>query len=312
MTRACNSTKEHRVVMPAGHCRTPWWSLMVVSVALCAGPTWAQTRVHNPNAQPKPKPAPTPPKPPAAPTSPASPSQPTSPTPTAPKPTPAPTTPTPAPQQSPAPTTPAPTPPANPTPSAPTSPLPTPNAGAAGASDSLRGLLMGRDVRAGTITIGRNGYPPVTLRVGNSAVITRDGEPAPFSELETGGRTAVPDAVIVSAAGAADGTLVAAKIKATSRDHFWYGRLTGLDPSSDTITVTRADGQRRAFHLYDRTNLIQYGAGNAEWNALRMGVAVEVVWIPGDNDDNAPVLEAHMVVLNKPYEGVKQRPPVRQ
>src|SRR5205085_12500157 len=35
--------------------KAPWWGVMAVSLALCAGPTLAQTRVHNPNA-PKPTP----------------------------------------------------------------------------------------------------------------------------------------------------------------------------------------------------------------------------------------------------------------
>ena len=35
---------------------TRWWSMAVVSFVLCAGPTGAQTRVHNPRA-PKPAPA---------------------------------------------------------------------------------------------------------------------------------------------------------------------------------------------------------------------------------------------------------------
>ena len=75
--------------------------------------------------------------------------------------------------------------------------------------------------------------------------------------------------------------------------------------------MTRADGQRRAFHLNDRTNLVLFGKGNAEWNALKVGGVVEVVWIPGDSDTGATVLEAHMVVLNKPYEGILQRPATR-
>jgi hypothetical protein len=165
------------------------------------------------------------------------------------------------------------------------------------------------DKAAGTITVGRNGYPPLTVHVGSGAEVSRDGDPAALGVLGTGSITAVPDAVLVSATAASNGKLVASRVKAVSRDHFWYGRITGLNPSAATISVTRADGQRRTFLLHERTNVIQYGAGNVEWKAIKMGGMVEVIWIPGDSDTNAPVLAAHMVVLNKPYEGIKLRPP---
>jgi hypothetical protein len=162
-------------------------------------------------------------------------------------------------------------------------------------------------VRAGTITLARNAFPPVTMKVSPAAVITRDGVPSSLTALEIGSQTVFPDVILVGAAPAADGSLVANKIKATSRDHYWYGRLSAMDPSSLTIAVTRSDGQRRTFHLNDRTNLQNFGGGNAGWNNLQFGGVLEVTWIPGDNDSSATVLEAHTVVLNKTFVGILHR-----
>jgi hypothetical protein len=171
----------------------------------------------------------------------------------------------------------------------------------------MRGLLIGLNSHIGTITVARNAYPPLTMQVGDGATITRDGVPVPLSALEIGSSTVIPDSLLVSMAGAADGSLVATKIKATSRDHYWYGHLTSIDPSTVTLVVTRADGQRRAFHLNDRTNVLEYGAGNVAWSAIRVGGTVEIVWIPGNSDTSASILEAHFVVLDKPYEGILRR-----
>jgi hypothetical protein len=171
----------------------------------------------------------------------------------------------------------------------------------------MRGLLIGLNSHLGTITVARNAYPPLTMQVGNGATITRDGVAVPLSALEIGSSTVIPDSLLVSVGGAADGSPVATKIKATSRDHYWYGRLTSIDPSSLTIVVTRADGQRRAFHLNDRTNVLKYGGGNVPWNSIHVGGTVEVVWIPGDSDTSSSILEAHFVVLDKPYEGIPRR-----
>jgi hypothetical protein len=148
------------------------------------------------------------------------------------------------------------------------------------------------------------------MKVGPTASITRDGDPARLSDLEAGSQTVVPDVVLVTAVANADGSATATKIKATSRDHFWYGSLSAINASASTISVTRADGQRRTFHLNDRTNVIQYGAGNALWKAMRVGMMVDVGWIPGDNDAGAAIIEAHTVILNKPYAGIAKKPPV--
>jgi hypothetical protein len=173
------------------------------------------------------------------------------------------------------------------------------------AADSMRGLLVGVNL-AGSITVARNAFPPVTMRVAPNAVITRDGAPARLTDLETGSRTSIPDAVLVSGGSAAGGTSLITKIKATSRDHYWYGRLIAIDPNTDTIVVLRADGQRHTFHLSSRSSVQQYGGKNVPWNVMRVGMQVEVVWIPGQSDDDA-ILEAHNVVLNKPYEGITRR-----
>jgi hypothetical protein len=173
----------------------------------------------------------------------------------------------------------------------------------------MRGLLIGLDSRLGTITVARNAYPPLTMLVGSGATITRDGVAAHLSDLEIGSSTVIPDALLVSIGGTANGSLVAAKIKATSRDHYWYGHLTSIDPSSATIVVTRADGQRRTFHLNDRTNVLEYGGGNVAWSAMHVGGTAEAVWIPGDSDTSASILEAHFVVLDKPYAGIARRAP---
>jgi hypothetical protein len=174
----------------------------------------------------------------------------------------------------------------------------------------MRGLLVGKDLRTGTITVARVAFPPLTMKVSPAAVITRDGVPSSLSALEIGSQTVFPDVILVGTSVAADGSAVAGKIKATSRDHFWYGRLTAIDPTSLTIAVTRADGQRRVFHVNERTNIQRFGAGHAEWENLQLGGVLEVVWIPGDNDDNAAVLEAHSIVLNKTFEGILRRAPV--
>jgi len=309
---------------------TRWWSMAVVSFVLCAGPTGAQTRVHNPRA---PKPAPAPTKPAPAPTKPAPPANSTAPgnPTTAPaKPAP-PATPTP-PANSVPPAGATPTPPANPappagaTPSTPkppassTAPTPAPrppapappaaDAGAAIASDAMRGLLVGLDLHHPSITLARNAYPPLTLPLSSGAAITRDGAPAQLGDLEIGSSTVIPDFVLVNTVGGAGGTLVVSRIKATSRDHYWYGHLTSIDPSTLTIGVTRADGQRRSFHLNDRTNVLEFGRGNVAWSALHVGGIVEVVWIPGNSDDSTSVREAHSVVLDKPYEGILRRAPL--
>jgi hypothetical protein len=173
----------------------------------------------------------------------------------------------------------------------------------------MRGLLAGKDLRLGTITVARNAFPPLTMRVSPAALITRDGAPSTLSALEIGSQTVFPDVVLVSTAVAAGGGLVAGKIKATSRDHYWYGRLTGIDPTSLSIAVTRADGQRRVFRVTERTNIQLFGAGHADWSNLKLGGVLEVVWIPGDNDDKAAVLDAHSIVLNKTYEGILHRAP---
>jgi hypothetical protein len=173
----------------------------------------------------------------------------------------------------------------------------------------MRGLLAGKDLRLGTITVARNAFPPLTMRVSPAASITRDGAPSSLSALEMGTQTVFPDVVLVSSSVAADGSLVAGKIKATSRDHYWYGRLTAIDPTSLTIAVTRANGQRRLFQVNDRTNIQLSGAGRAGWSNLQLGGVLEVVWIPGDNDNNATVLDAHSIVLNKTYEGILKRAP---
>jgi hypothetical protein len=170
--------------------------------------------------------------------------------------------------------------------------------------------LIGLDARGGKITVGRNAYPPLTLKVDPAAVITRDGDPARLSNLEAGSQTVVPDVVLVSVQANADGSGTATRISATSRDHFWYGTLSSIDTSTSTIVVTRSDGQRRSFHLNDRTNVIKYGAANVAWNTMHVGMLVDVGWIPGENDANATILEAHTVILNKPYAGIAQKPPV--
>jgi hypothetical protein len=148
------------------------------------------------------------------------------------------------------------------------------------------------------------------MKVTPTTTITRDDDPARLTDLEVGSQTVVPDVVLVSVAANADGSVTALRIKATSRDHFWYGALSSINPSTSTIVVTRADGQRRSFHLNDRTNVIQYGAGNALWKAMRIGMMVDVGWIPGDNDAGAAILEAHTVILGKPYAGIAKKPAV--
>jgi hypothetical protein len=145
------------------------------------------------------------------------------------------------------------------------------------------------------------------MRVSPAAKISRDGVPSSLSGLEVGTQTVFPDVILVSTDVAGDGTLIAAKIKATSRDHYWYGRLAAIDPTSLTIAVTRADGQRRVFHVNDRTNIQNFGGGHAGWGNLQLGGVLEVVWIPGDNDNTTPVLEAHAIVLNKAFEGILRR-----
>jgi hypothetical protein len=278
------------------HCLTdflPLASLVAASVLFCSAPGQAQQRQHNP-FKPKPTPAPTQP----APSQPA-PTQPAQPTP----PKPAPTSPTPPPTSSPtppAPTPPAPKPPTNTNPSGGTATIAT-------ASPSMRGLLIGIDARGGNIMVARHGYPPLSMKLAPGAAITRDGAPAQLSELETGSQLAVPDALLLSAVPTADGGMLVSKIKATSRDHYWYGRLVAIDPSTETIRVVRADGQQRAFHLHSRTTVNQFGAKNVPWSAMRTGSMVEVVWIPGDSDDNAAILEADRVILNKPYAGLPVR-----
>ena len=62
----------------------------------------------------------------------------------------------------------------------------------------MRGLLIGVDVRAGSIIVARHGYPPLPMKVAAGAAITRDGAPAKLSELETGSQTSVPDALLVT------------------------------------------------------------------------------------------------------------------
>jgi hypothetical protein len=148
------------------------------------------------------------------------------------------------------------------------------------------------------------------MRVSPATLITRDGAPSSLSALEIGSQTVFPDVILISTDLAADGSVIASKIKATSRDHYWYGRLTGIDPANLTIAVTRADGQRRVFQVNDRTNIQAFGAGNVGWQNLKLGGVLEVVWIPGDNDDNATVLDAHSIVLNKTFEGILRRAPV--
>ena len=249
---------------------TRWWSMAVVSFVLCAGPTGAQTRVHNPRA---PKPAPAPTKPAPAPTKPAPPANST-----------APGNPTTAPAKPAPPATP--TPPANSAPPAGATPAPPANpAPPAGATPSTP-------------------KPPAS----SPAPPPAPRPPAP--DLEIGSSTVIPDFVLVNTVGGAGGTLVVSRIKATSRDHYWYGHLTSIDPSTLTIGVTRADGQRRSFHLNDRTNVLEFGRGNVAWSALHVGGIVEVVWIPGNSDDSASVREAHSVVLDKPYEGILRRAPL--
>jgi len=148
------------------------------------------------------------------------------------------------------------------------------------------------------------------MRVSPATLITRDGAPSSLSALEIGSQTVFPDVILISTDLAADGSVIASKIKATSRDHYWYGRLTAINPANLTIAVTRADGQRRLFQVDDRTNIQAFGAGHAGWANLQLGGVLEVVWIPGDNDDNATVLDAHSIVLNKTYEGILRRAPV--
>ncbi len=174
----------------------------------------------------------------------------------------------------------------------------------------MRGLLVGLDLHHPSITLARNAYPPLTLPLSSGAAITRDGAPAQLGDLEIGSRMVIPDFVLVSTVGGAGGTLVVSRIKATSRDHYWYGHLTSIDPSTLTIVVTRANGQRRSFHLNDRTNVLKFGGGNVAWSSLHVGGIVEVVWIPGNSDDSTSVREAHSVVLDKPYEGILRRAPL--
>jgi hypothetical protein len=279
MNRTQHLRKEHRLAVSL-----PLTSLVAASVLLCSAPAGAQQRTHNPR---KPNPTPAPAQP--APTQPA-PSQPT------PQPKPAP----------PAPSNPAPTQPAPTQPTPVPQPRSSPHGGTATiatASPSMRGLLIGVNVQAGSITVARHGYPPLPMKVAAGAAITRDGEPARLADLETGSQTAVPDALLLSAIPMADGSMLISKIKATSRDHYWHGRLVAIDPSTTTITVVRADGQRRTFHLHFRTTVAQFGGKNVPWNTMRIGSTVEVIWIPGDSDGGAAILEADRVMLNKPYAG---------
>jgi hypothetical protein len=289
MNRMKDRRKEHCLSISV-----PLASLVAATLLLGATPAGAQTRTHNPT-KPAPKPAPTSPTP-------------TPPTPTPPAPSnPPPTNPAPA---SPAPTTPAPTSPTPP----PATPRPTPppssgsgTATIATAAHSMRGLLIGVDVRAGSITVARHGYPPLPMKVAAGAAITRDGAPAKLSDLETGSQTSVPDALLVSAVPTADGGMLASKIRASSRNHYWYGRLTVIDPSTTTIRVLRADGQQRTFHLHFRTTITQFGAKNVQWSAMKTGSMVEVIWIPADSDAGAAIYEADRIILNKPYAGLPVR-----
>jgi hypothetical protein len=166
-------------------------------------------------------------------------------------------------------------------------------------------MLIGLDLATGTITLARNAYPPTTLHVSAGVSVTRDGVLVRLADLETGSSTAIPDYILVGTAGSSGGTPLVTRIKATSRDHYWYGHLTSIDTTTATLVVTRLDGQRRAFELNDRTNVQQYGAGNVAWSALHAGSLVEVDWIPGDSPSNAQVFQAHSVVLNKPYVGIQ-------
>jgi hypothetical protein len=298
------------VVQFAG--QAPWWSALVVSATLCAAPAGAQTRVHNPNAQ-KPPPAASNPTPPANSAQPANANPSTNSNPPAnPKP-PANSTP-PTNSTAPAnPTPPASNPPPSPSGLGPASRpgAPPPATANVTAADALRGLLVGLDLHAGTITLARTGFPPATMHISTGASITRDGVPVHLGDLETGSSTAISDHILVATAGTTAGGPLVTRIKATSRDHFWYGHMTSIDPSSATVVVTRADGQRRAFQLNDRTNVLQFGAGNVAWSALHVGGMVEVDWIPGDSENRAPVLQAHSIVLNKPYEGIQRQPATR-
>jgi hypothetical protein len=281
MKRVCDGRKERslRVLRTSGNRKRDgaWWSLAAVSALAYAGPTWAQTRTHLTS----------PPKPSPAPASPAA--------------------------STPAPTANSPKPPAG-TPKPPSNTQGPPSANPALArggavptmSDGMRGLLIGVDPRGGTITVARTGYPPLTMNVANGAEIIRDGVPARLTDLGSGDQSSVPDAVLVNG-GMSAGKATATKIKATSRDHFWYGRLTGIDPANATIVVTRADGQRRAFHLNSRSTIAQFGRNNVPWQAMQVGMPAEVVWIPGENDSDVTLFEAHRVVLNKPYEGLSPR-----
>jgi hypothetical protein len=265
--------KEHSAVnVKSSARRIKWcgWGMFALSVMLCGAPLSAQQRTHNPFANPKP--TPTQPSTGTPPSTPAQPQQP-------------------APSQ----------------PQAPKPPTTIPSGGTASvamASDGMRGLLAAVNP-AGSVTLARTGYPPVVIRVPASAVITRDGAPAGLNKLEGRSQTTFPDLVLVSAAPAADGTLVAAKIKATSRAHFWYGRIAGIDAGNSLITVVRADGQRRSFHLNSRTTVSQFGGTNVAWSAMKVGGVVEVVWVPGDSEPGAAILEAQKVILNKPYEGIR-------
>jgi hypothetical protein len=290
MMNARDPRKEHCPVLSMATTRrrfvAPGWSLLALSVLLAAGPTWAQTRTHTPT-KPKPPSKPAPSTNTGSTSSGNSSSSNSSSSNSSSSNSSSSTSPTPPASQSKPPTSSA-------------------TASITAAGDTMRGLLVGLNP-SGSITIARNAFPPVTMRVATSAVITRDGAPARLSELETGSRTAIPDAVLVSGTSAADGSALITKIKASSRDHYWYGRLTAIDPNADTVLVLRADGQRRTFHLNSRSTVQQFGGANVPWNAMRVGMQVEVIWIPGQSDDGSAVLEAHKVVLNKPYEGVTRR-----
>src|SRR6266511_2400040 len=166
MSQVRDPRKEHRLMVWNSSARLmgerSCWSLLAATLLLCAGPTWSQTRTHNPKKPATSKtPAPTNPTPPAG-------TNPTPPSTTAPS-----TTKPPASQ--PTPPTPTPTPPAG------------GSAGIATASDSMRGLLIAVDA-SGKITLARNAYPPLPMKVAAGAVITRDGAPARLSDLETGSR----------------------------------------------------------------------------------------------------------------------------
>src|SRR5207247_10940421 len=131
------------------------------------------------------------------------------------------------------------------------------------------------------------------------AVVTRERIKGSRSNRKIDSKTMFPDVILVSTGGGSNGRMNTKKTKATSHDHYWYGRLTAIDPTSLSIAVTRADGQRRLFHVTDHTNIQISGGTHAGWANLQLGGVLEVDWIPGDNDTSATVLEAHSIALTK-------------